>query len=121
MKVYLDLLQRYPTLALAVINELGRRLRVANDLVQSLAVDRVEQRIARALLRLAMYNGTPTKDGLMIQMRLTRQDLADMTGTTVETAIRIMSRFRKQGWITTQRGRVIIKQSEQLNQVANQN
>ena len=38
---YLDLLQRYPTLALAVINELGRRLRVANDLVQSLAVDRV--------------------------------------------------------------------------------
>ena len=38
----------------------------------------------------------------------------------VETAIRIMSRFRKQGWITTQRGRVIIKQSEQLNQVANQ-
>ena len=89
---YLDLLQRYPTLALAVINELGRRLRVANDLVQSLAVDRVEQRIARALLRLAMYNGTPTKDGLMIQMRLTRQDLADMTGTTVETAIRIMSR-----------------------------
>ena len=68
-----------------------------------------------------MYNGTPTKDGLMIQMRLTRQDLADMTGTTVETAIRIMSRFRKQGWITTQRGRVIIKQSDQLNQVANQN
>jgi len=118
---YLDLLQRYPTLALAVINELGRRLRVANDLVQSLAVDRVEQRIARALLRLALYNGTPSKDGLMIQMRLTRQDLADMTGTTVETAIRIMSRFRKQGWITTQRGRVIIKQSEQLNQVANQN
>ena len=118
---YLDLLQRYPTLALAVINELGRRLRVANDLVQSLAVDRVEQRIARALLRLAMYNGTPTKDGLMIQMRLTRQDLADMTGTTVETAIRIMSRFRKQGWITTQRGRVIIKQPDQLNQVANQN
>ena len=118
---YLDLLQRYPTLALAVINELGRRLRVANDLVQSLAVDRVEQRIARALLRLAMYNGTPNKDGLMIQMRLTRQDLADMTGTTVETAIRIMSRFRKQGWITTQRGRVIIKQSEQLSQVANQN
>ena len=117
---YLYLLQRYPVLALAVINELGRRLRVANDLVHSLAVDRVERRIARALLRLATYNGTPTKDGLMIQMRLTRQDLADMTGTTVETAIRVMSRFRKQGWITTQRGRVVIKQPEQLETVANQ-
>lgn len=117
---YLDLLQRYPSLSLAVINELGRRLRVANDLVQSLAVDRVDRRIARALLRLALYNGLRTDDGLMIQMRLTRQDLADMTGTTVETAIRVMSRFRKEGWITTQRGRVIIKQPEQLNLVANQ-
>jgi CRP/FNR family transcriptional regulator len=116
---YLDLLQRFPALALSVINELGRRLRVANDLVQSLAVDRVERRIARALLRLAMYNGTPTQDGVRIEMRLTRQDLADMTGTTVETAIRVMSRFRKQGWITTQRGRVIIKQADFLNTVAN--
>lgn len=117
---YLDLIERYPSLALAVINELGRRLRVANDLVQSLAVDRVERRIARALLRLAAYNGSKVDDGLMIQMRLTRQDLADMTGTTVETAIRVMSRFRKQGWITTHRGRVIIKQPDQLNLVANQ-
>lgn len=117
---YLDLLQRFPALSLSVINELGRRLRVANDLVQSLAVDRVERRIARALLRLAMYNGTSTQDGVRIEMRLTRQDLADMTGTTVETAIRVMSRFRKQGWITTQRGRVIIKQADLLNTVANQ-
>ena len=117
---YLYLLQRYPVLALAVINELGHRLRVANDLVHSLAVDRVERRIARTLLRLATYNGTPSKDGLMIQMRLTRQDLADMTGTTVETAIRVMSRFRKQGLITTQRGRVIIKLPEELEAVARQ-
>ena len=80
----------------------------------------LSERLARALLRLATYNGTPTKDGLMIQMRLTRQDLADMTGTTVETAIRVMSRFRKQGWITTQRGRVVIKQPEELETVANQ-
>lgn len=119
-KDYLQLLERYPSLGLAVINELGRRLRVANDLVQSLAVDRVDRRIARALLRLSLYNSTRTDEGIMIQMRLTRQDLADMTGTTVETAIRIMSRFRKQGWITTQRGRVIIKQPEELNLIANQ-
>ncbi|MER2600440.1 MAG: Crp/Fnr family transcriptional regulator [Caldilineales bacterium] len=117
---YLELLQRFPALSLAVINELGRRLRVVNDLVQSLAVDRVERRIARALLRLAHYNGSPTRDGTMIQMRLTRQDLADMTGTTVETAIRVMSRFRKAGWITTQRGRVIIRQPAELDTVANQ-
>lgn len=117
---FLYLLERYPSLAMAVINELGRRLRVANDLVQSLAVDRVDRRIARALLRLSLYNSVRTDEGIMIQMRLTRQDLADMTGTTVETAIRVMSRFRKEGWITTQRGRVIIKQPEALQQIANQ-
>lgn len=117
---FLYLLERYPSVALAVINELGRRLRVANDLVQSLAVDRVDRRIARALLRLSLYNSVRTEEGIMIQMRLTRQDLADMTGTTVETAIRVMSRFRKEGWITTQRGRVIIKQPEALSRIADQ-
>lgn len=115
---FLALLQRYPSVALAVINELVRRLRVANDLVQSLAVDRVERRIARALLRLAAHNGARRDHGLVIPVRLTRQDLADMTGTTVETAIRVMSRFRKQGLIVTQGGRIIIKDPEQLNQIA---
>ena len=115
---FLEMLQRYPVTALAVISELTRRLRSAMDLVRSLAVERVEQRIARLLLKLAAANGRHADDGMVIEMPLTRQDIADMTGTTVETAIRVLSRFRRMGWVTTRRGRVILTEPEALRDIA---
>ncbi len=115
---FYDLIQRYPSLSMAVINELSRRLRGATDLVRSLAVDRVEQRIARVLLKLANATGRPTPEGLTIDIPLTRQDVADMTGTTVESAIRVMSKLRRQGLITTHRGRVVLTNVAELRLVA---
>jgi CRP-like cAMP-binding protein len=115
---FFRLLEKYPSVALAVISELSRRLRNANDLVHSLAVERVERRIARMLLKLAAATAQRNTNGLVIDLPLTRQDIADMTGTTVETAIRVMSRFRKQGLITTERGRVVILDPEGLRNVA---
>lgn len=115
---FYDLVQRYPSLSMAVISELSRRLRSATDLVRSLAVDRVEQRIARVLLKLANATGRPTPEGLTIDIPLTRQDVADMTGTTVESAIRVMSKLRRQGLITTHRGRVVLTNVAELRVVA---
>jgi CRP/FNR family transcriptional regulator len=115
---FYDLIQRYPSLSMAVISELSRRLRSATDLVRSLAVDRVEQRIARVLLKLANATGRPTPEGLTIDIPLTRQDVADMTGTTVESAIRVMSKLRRQGLITTHRGRVVLTNVAELRVVA---
>ncbi|RME83439.1 MAG: Crp/Fnr family transcriptional regulator [Caldilineae bacterium] len=115
------MLERYPKVALGVIAELSRRLRLSSELVRSLAVDRVEQRIARTLLRLSNLAGTPYQDeegAVLIDMPLTRQDIAEMTGTTVETAIRVMSRFRKQGLISSVRGRVVILDASALAGVA---
>jgi CRP/FNR family transcriptional regulator len=111
-------IDRCPPLAYAVIADLSRRLRGATDLICSLAVDRAEQRIARALLTLATNSGQFTNDGVMIEMPLTRQDVADMTGTTVETAIRTMSKFRQQGLIQSQRRRVVLADLEQLQSIA---
>lgn len=107
-----------PSFAYAVIADLSRRLRGATDLICSLAVDRAEQRIARALLRLAAHSGEFTDDGLMIEMPFTRQDVADMTGTTVETAIRTMSKFRRQGLIQSRRRRVVLADLEELQNIA---
>ncbi|NOZ70830.1 MAG: Crp/Fnr family transcriptional regulator [Chloroflexi bacterium] len=118
---FFAILKRFPPVSLGVISELSRRLRVTNELVRSLAVDRVEQRIARTLLRLAGLAGRPYNsqpNSILIDMALTRQDIAEMTGTTVETAIRVMSRFRKQGLVASVRGRVVIKDPEQLREVA---
>ena len=114
----LDWIDRCPTFAYAVIADLSRRLRGATDLICSLAVDQAEQRIARALLTLAANSGNFTRDGVLIEMPLTRQDVADMTGTTVETAIRTMSKFRQQGLIHAQRRRVVLDDVEQLQSIA---
>ncbi len=116
---FLALLRRFPLLSLAVIAELGRRLRAASDLVHSLASERVERRIARVLLKMADVAGKPNDGGgMLIDVTLTRQDVADMAGTTVETAIRTMSRLRRRGVIDTKRGRVVILDQDQLQAVA---
>jgi CRP-like cAMP-binding protein len=114
----LTLVNRYPVFGLAVINDLGTRLRSSAEQIRSLAVERVEQRIARVLLKLAESAGTDVPEGRVIEMPLTRQDVADMTGTTVETAIRVMSRFRRAGLIRTRRGKVVLVDLAILQQIS---
>jgi CRP/FNR family transcriptional regulator len=116
---FLSMLRRFPRLSMVVISELGRRLRSASDLVHSLAVERVARRIARVLLKMADAAGVPAEGGgTLIDVTLTRQDVADMAGTTVETAIRTMSRLRQDGIIATKRGRVVVLDRAQLQAIA---
>lgn len=114
----LTLVNRYPVFALAVISDLGSRLRSSAEQIRSLAVERVEQRIARVLLKLGETAGVDTSEGRVIEMPLTRQDVADMTGTTVETAIRVMSKFRRQELIRTRRGKVVLVDTGVLQEIA---
>jgi len=114
----LTLVNRYPVFALAIINDLGQRLRSSAEQIRSLAVERVQQRIARVLLKLAETSGIDIPEGRMIEIALTRQDIADMTGTTVETAIRVMSKFRRRGLINTRRGKVVLMDLAALQDVA---
>lgn len=115
----LTLVARYPVFALAVINDMGNRLRSSAEQIRSLAVERVEQRIARVLLKLGVSAGSDLPaEGRVIEMPLTRQDVADMTGTTVETAIRVMSKFRRNNLIRTRRGKVVLVDLEALQEIA---
>ncbi len=115
---FMRLLQTYPQMATAVIYDLVRRVRHLSDLVQSLAIERVEQRLARILLRLMKISGEPHERGTLITLPLTRQDLADMAGTTVETTIRTLSRMRREGIVDTMRGRILILDSARLTHLA---
>lgn len=114
----LTLVQRFPVFALTVISDMGTRLRSSAEQIRSLAVERVEQRIARTLLKLGQTAGVDTPEGRVIEMPLTRQDVADMTGTTVETAIRVMSKFRRQELIRTRRGKVVLVEVALLQAIA---
>ncbi len=109
---------RHPFVATEMIMELGRQLQEAHATIKSLAVDRVEQRIANILLKLAGKLGTPEGAGIMLNLALTRQDLADMAGTTVETTIRVMSRFTKTKIIKPVSGKILILNPPALRRIS---
>jgi CRP/FNR family transcriptional regulator len=112
------LTQRQPSIIREIALMIGRRLRGAHDSVTSLAVDPVEARLAAALVRLAEREGARTAGGVTLPFPLTRQSLADMTGTTVETTIRIVSRWLKARTLQEEGGRLVLRDLAALRAVA---
>jgi CRP-like cAMP-binding protein len=102
------LAEREPSIVREIALMIGRRLRGAHDSVTSLATDPVEARLAAALVRLADREGSRSAAGIALPFPLTRQSLADMTGTTVETAIRILSRWLRDGLLIDDGGRLVL-------------
>jgi CRP-like cAMP-binding protein len=118
---YAGLVRTHPDLAWALVIELGHRLQRAHDTIRSLAVERVDRRVARVLLRMASASGQRLEGGAVrITVSLSRQDIADMAGTVVETAIRTLSKFQKQGLIETTEGHIVLLQPHQLVALADE-
>ena len=116
---YIDLVRTYPDLAWALLQELGRRLQNAHETIRSMAVEKVERRVARVLLRLASTAGERTAGGAVrITVPLSRQEIADMAGTVLETAIRTISKLQKQGLVDTRAGHIVILKPHQLVAIA---
>jgi CRP-like cAMP-binding protein len=97
---------------------IARHYRRLLDRYQELATERVEQRVARALLRLARQVGQKEEDGILINLPLSREDLAEMIGTTLYTVSRILSRWEHQGLVKTGRERVLIRNPHALVDIA---
>jgi CRP/FNR family transcriptional regulator len=113
-KNLMRLVDRFPNLMYFIALQLGDRMKSSYDSLKNIALERVEARIAALLLKLGNKVGVETDAGLMIDMRLTKQDVADMVGTTVETSIRTFSKFKKEGLVTDSDGKIIIKDREGL-------
>ena len=114
----IGLAERHPSVIREIALMIGRRLRAAHDSVESLAVDPVEARLAAALHRLLEREGVRRGGGLALPYPLTRQSLADMTGTTVETAIRVVSRWLRDGLARDDDGRLIVTDPDALRALA---
>ncbi len=119
-KALLNTIQRNPETAIQIISYLGDRLREAQDSAKAFALDSAEQRLASLFVNLASRAGSPDPEGLRLNVRLTRQDLADMTGLTLETASRIMSRFKKANIVVGTARRLIIKDLVKLKTYASE-
>lgn len=117
-KSYFDLLRRNPDAAFEVIKYLGNRLNEAQENAKALALARAEQRLAGLLVSLAAKSSVKEAGGHRLTVRLTRQDLANMVGITTETAIRIMSRFRRARLVSGTAKYLIVQDLQRLKQLA---
>ena len=117
-KAYFEMLRRSPDAAIEVIKYLGNRLNEAQEKAKVLALDRADQRLASLLIDLAMRSGVKDPQGTRLAIRLTRQDMANMVGTTTETAIRIMSRFKRDRLVSGTANRLVIRDLPRLKALA---
>jgi CRP-like cAMP-binding protein len=114
----IELIGQYPRLGLNILYLLSVRLQELQDRLREMSTERVERRIARALLRLVSQLGRKAKTGVLIDLPLSRQDLANMTGTTLYTVSRILSGWDDEGIIEAGREKVLIKQPPRLVAIA---
>jgi CRP-like cAMP-binding protein len=110
-----ELCQKHPTLRLAILDQVTGRLREAHDRLRSIALERVEQRLARILLGLGAKIGQ--RRGAVVELNVSRQELADMIGSTVETTIRITSKWQQAGLIRSSRHRIALSDPKGLQQI----
>jgi CRP/FNR family transcriptional regulator len=115
---FFALLEAHPTLVRGLLLGLTHRLIELTNRLAELSGARVEPRLARLFLKLAADVGTPGKDGTIVPAPLSRQELADLTGTTIETAIRIMSRWQKQGIVLTNKEGFVLLDLPALEAIA---
>jgi CRP-like cAMP-binding protein len=112
------LLRRHPQLAINFIAFLADRLHDMQARYEELATEQVEQRLARVLVRLVRRTGTRVESGVLIDVRLSRQDLAQMAGTSLFTVSRILSRWQDAGVIRSQRRRILVRHPHGLVTIA---
>ncbi len=116
---FFALLAQHPTLVRGMLTGLTLRLIELTTRLAELSGGRVEPRFARLFLKLAQDIGTRRTDGAFVALPLSRQELADMTGTTIETCIRIMSRWGKEDIVRTDKDGFLVIDTATLEAVAN--
>jgi CRP/FNR family transcriptional regulator, nitrogen oxide reductase regulator len=112
------LMERFPRLSINALRFLAGRVQEFQDRFRELATERVERRVARALLRLAKQIGKETEAGVLIDLTLSRQDIAEMTGTTLFTVSRLLSAWEQKGLVETGRERVLLCNPDDLARIA---
>ena len=117
-QAFFSLLEAYPTMVRGLLVGLTHRLVELTNRLADLSAPRIEGRFARMFLKLAAEMGRQERGGTFVPFTLSRRDLADMTGTTVETAIRIMSRWGKQDVVRTEKDGFVVVDRKTLEETA---
>jgi CRP/FNR family transcriptional regulator, nitrogen oxide reductase regulator len=114
------LIGRFPQLASNALQTIGSRLQESHTRVLEMSTQQVEQRVAHALLRLAKQSGRKLDHGVEIDFPISRQDIAQMTGTTLHTVSRILSAWEQAGLVESSRQRIILREPHKIFVLAEQ-
>jgi len=116
--VVAGLLRDTPQVRVNIMREMAMHMTAALTRVRELTSARVDQRLAHTLLRLADQCGRPERDGVLIAQPLTRQEIADLTGTTLYTVSRTLARWESLGLIETRKRMLLVRSAAKLEAVA---
>jgi CRP-like cAMP-binding protein len=114
------LVTQHPALANNALQTVGARLQETHTRVIEMSTQQVERRVAHALLRLAKQAGRKVEHGVEIDFPISRQDIAEMTGTTLHTVSRTLSAWEQHGLIESGRQRIVLRDPHRLFQLAEQ-
>jgi len=104
----MQLMHRYPDIAINLLGIILERIDDVQHRYLEVCTERVNQRIARSLLRLMRRAGSKTREGIQLNIPLSRQNIADYSGTTLYTVSRTLSAWEKKGWIKSGRSQIVI-------------
>lgn len=117
-EVWGHFVEQNPHMAVNAMRTIGQRLQEAHTRIREMATEEVERRVAHAVLRLMDQAGKREEDGVRIDFPLTRQDVAEMTGTTLHTVSRIFSAWEGQGIVRGGRQKLLVRDRARLAALA---
>ncbi|SFR32938.1 cAMP-binding domain of CRP or a regulatory subunit of cAMP-dependent protein kinases [Yoonia tamlensis] len=119
MRLWDSFVAEYEGFATETYKAVGKRVGEMNTRIVEMATQQVEQRIACALLRLINQSGRKTSKGIEVDFPITRQDLSELTATTLHTVSRLLSKWEKQGIVSSKRKRIIVTDPHALVLISN--
>lgn len=117
-EVLAQFMERYPALAFNALRILAEHNQELQQQYQALLTEKVQQRVAQVLVRLTEQVGRPVNTGILIDLPLSREELAEMAGTTLYSVSRTLSDWEDRGWVESGRERVVVRSVDALQRIA---
>ena len=112
------ILSKHPVFAVNAMQTIGQRLQEAQARVREMSTEAAERRIAHSVLRLAGQSGRQEPEGIRIDFPISKQDIAEMAGTTLHTVSRVLSAWESAGIVDGGRQKLLVKDPHRLLLIA---
>lgn len=109
MSYWSQFIENSASLAVNAMQTVGQRLQESHSRIREMATEEVERRVAHAVLRLVQQSGRKEADGIRIDFPISKQDIAEMTGTTLHTVSRILTAWEGKGLVRGGRQKLLVR------------